>query len=91
MDTKALLSRLGIEPTNSGGKGVTWIARPSGEEIVSTNPSTGEVLARVRGVSEAEYDGIVEEATETFKRWRAVPSPKRGEIVRQIGDALRLP
>ena len=89
MDTKALLSRLGIEPINSGGKGISWTLKPSGEEIVSTNPSTGEVLARVRGVGDAEYDRIVDEAAEVFKRWRAVPAPKRGEIVRQIGDALR--
>jgi aldehyde dehydrogenase (NAD+) len=89
MDTKALLSRLGIEGTNSGGKGVTWLANPAGEEIVSTNPATGEVLARVKTVTDAEYDRIVDEAAEIFKRWRAVPAPKRGEIVRQIGDALR--
>ena len=89
MDPKALLNRLGIEPTNSGGKGVSWIAAPSGEEIVSTNPATGDVLARVTSVSNADYDRIVDEASETFKRWRAVPAPKRGEIVRQIGDALR--
>ena len=89
MDTKALLSRLGIEPTNSGGKGVAWIAQPSGDEIVSMNPANGEVLARVQGVGDKDYDLIVNEAAETFKRWRAVPAPKRGEIVRQIGDALR--
>ena len=89
MDTKALLTRLGIEPTNSGGKGRSWIEKPSGEEMVSTNPATGEVLARVKTVGEADYDRIVSDAVETFKRWRAVPAPKRGEIVRQIGDALR--
>ena len=90
MNTKALLTRLGIEPTNSGGKGVSWIGAPSGEEIVSTSPSTGEVLARVKAVSDADYDRIVDEAAATFKRWRAVPAPKRGEIVRQIGEALRV-
>ncbi|MBK5255830.1 MAG: aldehyde dehydrogenase family protein [Vicinamibacteria bacterium] len=90
MDTKALLSRLGIEPINSGGKGLNWVARPSGEEIISTNPANGEVLARVQGVSDVEYDRVVDEAAETFQRWRAVPAPKRGEIVRQIGDALRI-
>ena len=89
MDTKALLTRLGIEPVNSGGKGVSWIAAPSGEEILSTSPATGEVLARVRGVSQAEYDRIVDEAAAVFKRWRTLPAPKRGEVVRQIGDALR--
>ena len=89
MDTKALLTRLGIEPTNSGGKGISWIAQPTGEEITSTNPATAEVLARVRTVSGAEYDRILDESAETFKRWRAVPAPKRGEIVRQVGDALR--
>jgi len=89
MDTKALLSRLRIDPTNSGGKGLTWIAKPGGEEITSVNPATGEILARVSAVSEADYDRIVDESVETFKKWRAVPAPKRGDIVRQIGDALR--
>ena len=70
MDTKALLARLGIDPLNSGGKGVTWIEKPTGDEIISTNPANGEVLGRVRGVSESEYDRIVGEAAETFKKWR---------------------
>ena len=43
MDTKALLSRLGIEPVNSGGKGISWIATPSGPEITSVNPATGVI------------------------------------------------
>ena len=50
MDTKALLSRLGIEPVNSGGKGISWIAA-SGPEITSVNPATGEALARVKTVT----------------------------------------
>ena len=89
MDPQALLARLGIEPVNSGGKGVAWVASPSGGEIASLNPATGDVLARVRTVSAAEYDRIVDDAAEAFKRWRTVPAPKRGEIVRQIGEALR--
>ena len=87
MDNQALLRRLGIEAVNPGGKGITWIA--SGPRIKSVNPTNGEVLAEVTTVTTAEYDRVVGEASEAFKRWRAVPAPKRGEIVRQIGDALR--
>jgi aldehyde dehydrogenase (NAD+) len=87
METKALLSRLGIEAVNSGGKGVSWLA--SGPRIRSVNPANGEVLAEVTTVTATEYDRIVDEASAAFKRWRAIPAPKRGEIVRQIGDALR--
>ena len=89
MDTKALLSRLGIEATNSGGKGREWIPSPGGREIVSANPANCEVLARVRTVDGGDYDRIVDDAAAAFKRWRVQPAPKRGEIVRQIGDALR--
>jgi aldehyde dehydrogenase (NAD+) len=89
MDTKALLNRLGIDAVNSGGKGAGWIASPSGPEISSVNPATGDVLARVKTVNAAEYDRIVDDAAHAFTRWRALPAPKRGEIVRQIGEALR--
>jgi aldehyde dehydrogenase (NAD+) len=59
------------------------------DEIISYNPSTGEELGRVPLASAADYEKIVDRAHQTFERWRLLPAPKRGEIVREIGNALR--
>lgn len=61
----------------------------SGEEISSYNPATSKELGRVRLAEEEDYDDVLWEAAKTFERWRLEPAPKRGEIVREIGDALR--
>src|SRR5438046_1981611 len=84
-----LLSRLGIKPVNSGVYGGRWIEQSSGEECVSVNPATGERLATVRGANQKSYDLAVESAVAAFTKWRTTPPPQRGEIVRQIGQALR--
>jgi aldehyde dehydrogenase (NAD+) len=63
--------------------------RIDGREVVSYNPATGAELGRVSLASTAEYDTVVAKASETFERWRMLPAPQRGEIVRQIGDELR--
>ena len=49
----------------------------------------GSQLATVQQVTEEEYDAIVARAQEAFLHWRTVPAPRRGELVRQIGDRLR--
>ncbi len=84
-----VLSRLGIKPTNSGVYAGRWIEQPGGEECVSFNPASGEVLGRVVGATKSDYDSTVESAVAVFKKWRVTPPPERGEIVRQIGNALR--
>jgi L-aminoadipate-semialdehyde dehydrogenase len=58
-------------------------------EIVSYNPATGAELGRVQLAREEEYDEAVWQASRTFERWRTFPAPQRGEIVREIGEALR--
>ena len=82
------LQRLGIEELNTGA----WAGAPipsTGEgSVASTNPSTGEVLARVQMASKADYEVIVGAAHEAWLRWRMLPAPKRGEIVREMGDAM---
>jgi aldehyde dehydrogenase (NAD+) len=85
----ALLEKLGIRAVNSGAAGVCWIDEPGGEEIVSLNPATGEPIAGVRGASVADYEAIVAQASASFLSWRMVPPPRRGEVIRQIGEALR--
>src|SRR6266436_5446193 len=78
-----VLERLGIEPVNA-------IAGTGASEVVSINPATGQELARVRLATAGDYEKVVSQAIEVFERWRMLPAPKRGQIVREIGDELRL-
>ena len=59
------------------------------DEIVSHNPADGKELGRVKLATAEQYDAIAARSVEIFNRWRMLPAPKRGEIVRQIGNALR--
>jgi aldehyde dehydrogenase (NAD+) len=63
--------------------------RIEGNQVVSYNPATGAELGRVPLASIEHYESIVIRAQRTFERWRLLPAPKRGEIVREIGDELR--
>ncbi|MDB5338747.1 MAG: NAD-dependent aldehyde dehydrogenase [Planctomycetaceae bacterium] len=83
-----VLARLGIDSLNQGAFADKWLDCP-GPEIVSVNPATGQPLATVLSASREQYETVVQTATKTFKRWRLLPAPQRGEIVRQIGEALR--
>ena len=84
-----ILERLHIEPVNSGACYGDWIADPSGGEIESINPATGEPLAKVLRAGPEDYERVAASAQEAFLDWRMVPAPKRGEVVRQIGNELR--
>ncbi|MCK6544314.1 aldehyde dehydrogenase family protein [Myxococcota bacterium] len=86
---KAILEELGIEPINSGACGNDWITKPGGTELVSLNPATGEPIAKVIQASKADYEKVMAETHAAFLKWREIPAPKRGEVVRQIGEALR--
>lgn len=59
------------------------------KEVISYNPATGAELGRVPLASTEEYDSVLAKASEMLERWRLLPAPQRGEIVRQIGDELR--
>ena len=59
-------------------------------ELASINPTDGRELARVRLASIDDYERVVSNACQVFKKWRMAPAPKRGQIVREIGDELRL-
>ena len=85
----SVLERLGISGSNSGACGKSWSTPYGGPELASVNPSNEEELARVRLASEEDYDAVVADAIEVFQQWRLVPGPKRGQIVREIGDELR--
>jgi len=85
---KTLLKQLGIDPVHSGAYHGKWL-KTTGPELVSTNPATGAVLGRVRQASAKDYDACAAAAHAAFLRWREVPAPRRGEIVRRIGNELR--
>src|SRR5436190_669578 len=78
-----------LHKTHSGACGQTWIENPGGGELVSFNPADGSELGRVRLAAEAEYDEVLRAATQSFDRWRILPAPQRGDIVREIGNELR--
>jgi aldehyde dehydrogenase (NAD+) len=84
----AFLEQLGIRTEISGVYDGTW-RDAGGDWIESRSPATGEVIAKVRQASMADYDACVSAAHEAFLRWRAMPAPARGEIVRRMGEAMR--
>jgi aldehyde dehydrogenase (NAD+) len=84
-----ILEKLHIEPVNSGACYGDWIAEPSGGELASLNPATGETLAKIRMAGPADYETVMTHAAEAFQDWRMVPAPKRGDIVREIANELR--
>jgi aldehyde dehydrogenase (NAD+) len=87
MTKDQILSALGIEDHNLGGFSGAWVG--SGPTLEIHSPIDGSRLGSVQEVTEAEYDGIVEAAQAAFTDWRKIPAPKRGEIVRQLGNRLR--
>ncbi|MBM3760333.1 MAG: aldehyde dehydrogenase family protein [Acidobacteria bacterium] len=76
-DTTTILERLGIQSYQGG------------EALHSYNPSTGEAIAAVKLATSSDYEAAVAASTEAFSRWRLVPAPQRGLIVREIAEALR--
>ncbi|WP_421945414.1 aldehyde dehydrogenase family protein [Pedobacter sp.] len=89
-DIKSILNKLGIENINPAfSTGNNWGGSANKESIDSFSPVDGEKIASVKVATESDYETIIDKAQEAFVYWRTVPSPKRGEIVRQFGDALR--
>src|ERR1035438_10065579 len=83
----ALLKKLGLSSENPGTFCGEWLC--SGKALKSISPIDGRVLATVRTATPQEYERAAQRAQEAFRDWQLVPAPKRGEIVRQLGNALR--
>ncbi|MCJ7554510.1 MAG: aldehyde dehydrogenase family protein [Ignavibacteriaceae bacterium] len=84
------LKKLGIKEKNFGAStGTKWLETTDQNELKIYSPATGEFIASVYQASEADYEKVVQTAHEAFIKWRMMPAPKRGEIVRQIGNRLR--
>ncbi len=86
---KEVLKTLGIEKVNNGAcTGTNW-KKTEGNAIKSFSPSDGELIAEINLATPEDYKEIIETAKGAFEKWRMVPAPKRGEIVRLIGLELR--
>ncbi|MGN6511542.1 MAG: aldehyde dehydrogenase family protein, partial [Chitinophaga sp.] len=84
-----ILREFDIQPANSGvSTGSVWL-EAGGEKLVSFSPVDGKDIAGVTTASRADYDAVVRKAGEAFAEWRQWPAPRRGEVVRQVGQALR--
>jgi len=89
--TEELLSKLGINEKNYGattGSSKGWI-KTTGKELQSISPIDGKVIATVIQATKEEYGTVAEKAFEAFQKFKMMPAPKRGVIVREIGDELR--
>ena len=83
-----ILERLGLEEIESGAYCGEWMSTGGGT-LTSVSPIDGAELGKVRMADSQDYDEIVFESQRAFAKWRMVPAPQRGLIVREIGDALR--
>ncbi|HAT7072382.1 TPA: L-piperidine-6-carboxylate dehydrogenase [Legionella pneumophila] len=85
-----LLQRLNIKSVNPGAfSGHGWHSDNHVHTLESFNPSTGNKLAEIATCTMDDYEQVMQRAEQAAQAWRKVPAPKRGEIIRQIGQALR--
>lgn len=89
MKIEKVLDKLGIKKLNEGvSTGVKWL-KGNDAVIDSWSPVDGKKIASVTTASAENYNDVIVKAQEAFVEWRTMPAPRRGEIVRQIGDELR--
>jgi len=83
------LQRLGIKEMNHGAcTGTKWLDT-KGEVIESYSPADGKLIGKIAQATADDYEAMIVKSHQAFLEWRKVPAPKRGEVVRQIGNALR--
>ena len=85
------LKKLGINDENYGASlGPShWSQTEDAGKIDSINPSNGELISSVYQCSEEDYDDVVKGSLEAYEEWKKVPAPERGQLVRDLGNALR--
>ena len=86
----AFLEQLGIKPSQWGtSTGSQWLMGHAEADIVSFSPVDGQTIGAVHSTNQPAFEAVIAKAQEAFTIWRQWPAPRRGEVVRQIGDALR--
>ena len=84
------LSALQLQAKNKGvSTGTKWMAS-KGAVIESFSPVDGKLIGAVSSADKTSYEAVIAKAQEAFVEWRNWPAPKRGEVVRQIGEELRI-
>ncbi|HEX5760921.1 MAG TPA: aldehyde dehydrogenase family protein [Thermoanaerobaculia bacterium] len=83
-----ILRALGVDDENPGAFAGEWLPT-AGPRVESINPANGEPIAAIRLAGEADYERVAATTVRAFEEWRTWPAPRRGEIVRQLGDELR--
>lgn len=86
---ESALKNLSINDNNNGTSTGSYWVKSGVDEIISVSPVDGEPIAKVDIATKDSYEHIVQSAQIAFKQWRIIPAPKRGEVVRQLGDELR--
>lgn len=84
-----VLKQLGIKENNYGASTGLKHIETKGKRIDSYSPVNGHLIGSINAATAEDYAGVMHTAGEAFKSWRLIPAPKRGDIVRQIGDAIR--
>lgn len=84
------LTPLGIRADNPGTTTGTRVFDTASAPVIdSHSPVDGRLIGRIRQTTRAEYDAVITTAQAAFLEWRQWPAPKRGEVIRQIGNRLR--
>src|SRR5688572_11285625 len=84
-----VLKQLGLKENNYGASTGLKHISTKGKKIDSISPVDGKLIGSVNAATAEDYTNVMKSAEEAFKSWRLMPAPKRGEIVRQMGDELR--
>ncbi|MCL4314784.1 MAG: aldehyde dehydrogenase family protein [Candidatus Thermoplasmatota archaeon] len=83
------LRSLGMGKLNSGVYHGVWADTHGRESIESFSPIDGKTTAEITVAGDADYSEIIEKAINSFERWRDIPAPRRGMLIREIGEELR--
>lgn len=88
-EIQKVLQTLGVKSNNPGvSTGKNWI-KSSGKKLESYSPVDGKLIGTVQSADEQSFNKVIQTAHQAFLEWRMWPAPKRGEVVRQVGEALR--
>jgi len=87
IDKAALFEMLGLAEENSGAFHGEWFG--SGKTLEDHSPIDGSLIGKVTQCNADDYEQVISRAQAAFAKWRVVPAPRRGEVVRQLGEALR--
>lgn len=85
---QGFMQRLGLKELNSGAFAGEWLPCAGGQ-LESFSPADGSLIGKVQMATKAEYEQVMRSSLETFEKWRTVPAPERGLLVREIADALK--